>query len=185
MVYLINYSRRVLKMSRIFLALLALIVLAVSVGAQGQLQAQNATQYMPQNTQYVQQNIAPAVATLPGPAVSPAPSILNPPVSYYTLCNYNPMGQRVCYNYSYFNLGNFYPWPSLLSNYSASNNLRWGGYGYYPYLGYPGFLGYGYPGYLGYGYPGYMGYGYPGYLGGYGYMGYGYPGYTGYGYPGF
>ncbi len=141
-------------MSRIFLALLALIVLAVSFGVQGQFQAQNATQNATQKA-------TPSVATLPAPAVPAAPSVVTPPLSYYTLCTYNPSGQRVCYNYSYYNLGNNYPWPALLSNYSASNNLRWGGVGLYPgYWGYPGYMGYGYPGYMGYGYPGYFGYGY-------------------------
>jgi hypothetical protein len=141
-------------MSRIFLTLLALIVLAFSFGVQAQFQAQNGTQ-----------NVMPSIAY-----PTAAPSIAHPPATFYSSCYYNQWGQYVCYNYSYYNIGNNYPWNYLLNNYSASNNLMWGNFGYYPgYMGYPGYYGGGYDYY-----PGYMGY--PGYYGGYGY----YPGYMGY-----
>lgn len=162
-------------MSRIFLVLLALIMLVFSFGVQGQYQAQNGTQ-----------NGTPSMANQ-----TATPSVAHPPATYYSSCRYDQFGRYACYNYSYYNIGNSTAWNNLLKSYSANNTLGWGGpipYPYPDYLGYPGYMGYGYPGYLGY--PGYTGYGYPGYLGpgytGYGYPGYlGYPGYMGYGYPGF
>jgi hypothetical protein len=159
-----------MKTYRLFMTILAIIVIACSFGVQGQFQEQNVTPSIAYST---------AAPILAQPTPTAVPSVARPPITFYSSCYYNQWGQYVCYNYSYYNIGNYYPWNYLLNEYSASNNLLWGGCGYYPgYWGYPGYGGYShYPGY--WGYPRYAGYGYyPGY--------WGYPRYGGYGYyPGY